>query len=102
MAFTVSVLPVLEDGVTQARVVNPNWAMSGSGFTIAQDASDWHVCYVTTNASVVGTEAGVVQFNCDADLDAEEVRPMSAVLTVIVKEPEAVSVVMNVNTPIEL
>ncbi len=102
MAFTVSVLPVLEDGVTQARVENPNWAMSGSGFSIEQDASDWHICYVTTNASVFGTEAGVIQFNCDADLDADEVRPMSAVLTVIVKEPEAFNIVMNVNEPIEL
>ena len=102
MAFTVSVLPVQEDGVTQARVENPNWAMSGSGFSIAPDASDWHVCYVTSNSSVVGTEAGVIQFNCDADLDAAEVRPMSAVLTVIVKEPEAVNIVMNVNDTISL
>ena len=102
MAFTVSVLPVQADGVTPARVENPNWASSGSGFSIQQDASDWHVCYVTTNASVIGTEAGVVQFNCDADLDAAEVRPLSAILTVVVKEPEAVTVTMNVNEPIQL
>lgn len=95
--FIVKMLPVKADGVTQARVENPNWSMTGEGITLTPDESDPKVAYVNCDAEVTGTLAAVVTFSCDADLDEGETRELTATNVFIVKEEEAESLAMTVD-----
>lgn len=96
--FSLSVELLKEDG-TPARVENPVWSQVGNGGSLYPDASDFKVARFETNTDIIGTNINVITFTCDADLDAGEVRELTAYATFVIKEEEAQVINLVVSDP---